>query len=248
MRLAGLVDPVGRRGRGAVVRGRALRARALTSPAAALEFSTPAPSSRTRPCCSGRRADGRRRHRPRRRAGSRAVGQGRASGAGLVVVPNFSLGAVLLMRFAAEAARHYEHAEIIEIHEEAKVDAPSGTSLRTARLMAEAPGSALAARPAPARRPAGCGGRQRSHPQRAPARRGRPPGSPVRRRRRAAHVAPRFAVARSFMAACCWRCGAWAVHGNRRRSREPAGLTPARPARRTEGSMSGASGPSSPPW
>jgi len=70
-----------------------------------------------------------------------------ASGAGLVIVPNFAVGAVLLMRFAAEAARYYEHAEIIETHEQAKIDAPSGTSLRTARLMAEAPGSALAAPP-----------------------------------------------------------------------------------------------------
>ena len=70
-----------------------------------------------------------------------------ASGAGLVVVPNFALGAVLLMKFAAEAARHYTHAEIIETHEKAKIDAPSGTSLRTARLMAEAPGSALVAPP-----------------------------------------------------------------------------------------------------
>jgi len=70
-----------------------------------------------------------------------------ASGAGLVVVPNFALGAVLLMKFAAEAARHYTHAEIIETHEKGKIDAPSGTSLRTARLMAEAPGSALVAPP-----------------------------------------------------------------------------------------------------
>jgi 4-hydroxy-tetrahydrodipicolinate reductase len=70
-----------------------------------------------------------------------------ASGAGLVVVPNFALGAVLLMKFAAEAARHYDHAEIIETHEKGKIDAPSGTSLRTARLMAEAPGSALVAPP-----------------------------------------------------------------------------------------------------
>jgi len=66
-----------------------------------------------------------------------------AAEVGLVIVPNFALGAVLLMRFAAEAARHYEHAEIIELHEAGKVDAPSGTSLRTARLMAEEPGSAL---------------------------------------------------------------------------------------------------------
>jgi 4-hydroxy-tetrahydrodipicolinate reductase len=70
-----------------------------------------------------------------------------ASAAGLVIVPNFALGAVLLMKFAAEAARHYEHAEIIEMHEKGKIDAPSGTSLRTARLMTEAPGSALATPP-----------------------------------------------------------------------------------------------------
>ena len=74
-----------------------------------------------------------------------------AAGVGLVIVPNFALGAVLLMRFAAEAARHYEHAEIIELHEAGKADAPSGTSLRTARLMAEAPGSAL--RDAPGEQP-----------------------------------------------------------------------------------------------
>ncbi len=66
-----------------------------------------------------------------------------AAGVGLVIVPNFALGAVLLMRFAAEAARYFEHAEIIELHEAGKLDAPSGTSLRTARLMAEAPGSVL---------------------------------------------------------------------------------------------------------
>lgn len=66
-----------------------------------------------------------------------------AAGVGLVIVPNFALGAVLLMRFAAEAARHFGHAEIIELHEAGKLDAPSGTSLRTARVMAEAPGCAL---------------------------------------------------------------------------------------------------------
>jgi 4-hydroxy-tetrahydrodipicolinate reductase len=66
-------------------------------------------------------------------------------GVGLVVVPNFALGAVLLMRFACEAARYYDDAEIIEMHEAGKRDAPSGTALRTARLMAAAPGSRLEA-------------------------------------------------------------------------------------------------------
>lgn len=52
-----------------------------------------------------------------------------------VVAPNFSLGANLMMRFAAEAAPHYEYAEIIERHHERKADAPSGTALKTAEMM-----------------------------------------------------------------------------------------------------------------
>ena len=50
--------------------------------------------------------------------------------------PNFAIGAVLMMRFAAEASRHMAAAEIIEYHHAAKVDKPSGTAARTARLMA----------------------------------------------------------------------------------------------------------------
>ena len=53
----------------------------------------------------------------------------------LFVVPNFALGAVLMMRFAAEAARHLPRAEIVELHHEAKLDAPSGTAKATAALM-----------------------------------------------------------------------------------------------------------------
>ncbi len=52
-----------------------------------------------------------------------------------LVVPNFSIGAVLMMRFAAEAAKHFEAAEIIEMHHRAKVDAPSGTAIATAAAM-----------------------------------------------------------------------------------------------------------------
>jgi 4-hydroxy-tetrahydrodipicolinate reductase len=51
------------------------------------------------------------------------------------VAPNFALGAVLMMRFAAEASRHMQRAEIIEYHHAAKLDAPSGTAARTAELM-----------------------------------------------------------------------------------------------------------------
>ncbi len=55
-----------------------------------------------------------------------------------LVVPNFSLGAVLMMRFAAQAARFFESAEIIELHHPGKVDAPSGTATRTAALIGDA--------------------------------------------------------------------------------------------------------------
>ena len=54
------------------------------------------------------------------------------------LAPNFAIGAVLMMRFAAEAARHMAAAEIIELHREGKLDAPSGTAARTAQLMAAA--------------------------------------------------------------------------------------------------------------
>jgi 4-hydroxy-tetrahydrodipicolinate reductase len=58
-------------------------------------------------------------------------------GRAVLVAPNFALGAVLMMRFAQEAAKYYEWAEIIELHHENKIDAPSGTALRTADMMAE---------------------------------------------------------------------------------------------------------------
>jgi 4-hydroxy-tetrahydrodipicolinate reductase len=64
------------------------------------------------------------------------------TGANAFIAPNFALGAVLMMKFAAEAARHYDRAEIVERHHDKKLDAPSGTSLRTARLIDEARGSA----------------------------------------------------------------------------------------------------------
>ncbi len=51
------------------------------------------------------------------------------------IAPNFALGAVLMMQFAKQASRFYDHAEIIERHHEKKLDAPSGTALRTAAMM-----------------------------------------------------------------------------------------------------------------
>ena len=59
----------------------------------------------------------------------------RERGVRLFVAPNFSVGAVLMMRFAEQAAQHFPRAEIIELHNEAKLDAPSGTAAATARLI-----------------------------------------------------------------------------------------------------------------
>jgi 4-hydroxy-tetrahydrodipicolinate reductase len=56
----------------------------------------------------------------------------------VLIAPNFAIGAVLMMRFAAEAAKHMAKAEIVELHHDRKLDAPSGTAALTARLMAEA--------------------------------------------------------------------------------------------------------------
>ena len=57
---------------------------------------------------------------------------------GVLIAPNFSIGAVLTMKFAAQAARYFESVEVVELHHPNKVDAPSGTATRTAQLIAEA--------------------------------------------------------------------------------------------------------------
>ncbi len=62
--------------------------------------------------------------------------------AGVLIAPNFALGSVLATRFAAQAARYFDSVEIIELHHPRKVDAPSGTALRTAQLVAAARASA----------------------------------------------------------------------------------------------------------
>src|ERR1019366_10005169 len=60
--------------------------------------------------------------------------------ANVLIAPNFAIGAVLMMRFAEQAALHMQKAEIIELHHDGKLDAPSGTAARTAELMATASG------------------------------------------------------------------------------------------------------------
>ena len=61
-----------------------------------------------------------------------------APGVGVLVAPNFSIGAILMMRFAATAAPFYESVEVVELHHPDKADAPSGTARRTAQLIAAA--------------------------------------------------------------------------------------------------------------
>ena len=57
--------------------------------------------------------------------------------AGAIIAPNFAIGAVLMMKFAKEASKYFAHAEIIEYHHDKKLDAPSGTSIKSAELMSQ---------------------------------------------------------------------------------------------------------------
>lgn len=69
--------------------------------------------------------------------------QASATGTPVFIAPNFAIGAVLMMEFAQQAVKYFEYAEVIEFHHEKKLDAPSGTALRTAELMREAAGNRL---------------------------------------------------------------------------------------------------------
>ena len=74
----------------------------------------------------------------------RAKAEASGGEARVLVVPNFAIGAVLMMRFAAEAARHMPEAEIVELHHDRKLDKPSGTAARTAELIAQGRGTDVA--------------------------------------------------------------------------------------------------------
>jgi 4-hydroxy-tetrahydrodipicolinate reductase len=71
----------------------------------------------------------------------REIGASRTDGANVFVAPNFAIGAVLMIEFARRAAEHMPECEIIELHHERKLDAPSGTAKRTAELIAAAGGN-----------------------------------------------------------------------------------------------------------
>ncbi len=70
--------------------------------------------------------------------------EAKAAGVPVLVAPNFAIGAILMMRFAAEASKYFEMAEIIEYHHEKKLDAPSGTAFKTAVVMHAARGEDFA--------------------------------------------------------------------------------------------------------
>jgi 4-hydroxy-tetrahydrodipicolinate reductase len=57
------------------------------------------------------------------------------AGVGIIIAPNFAIGAIMMMKFAAEAAKYMPHVEIIELHHDQKLDAPSGTAIKTAELI-----------------------------------------------------------------------------------------------------------------
>lgn len=105
---------------------------------------------------------------------------------GVLIAPNFSIGAVLTMRFAEQAARYFESVEVIELHHPNKADAPSGTATRTAQLIAaarEKAGCRSAARRHGHRagRSTRCRRRRSAGPLRPAPRAPRPPGGPARR-------------------------------------------------------------------
>ena len=74
---------------------------------------------------------------------------------GVLVAPNFGVAAVLMMQFAAQAARFFDSVEVVELHHPGKVDAPSGTARRTAELVAEACLPCPTRPPPPSTAPAG---------------------------------------------------------------------------------------------
>lgn len=69
---------------------------------------------------------------------SEIAGLAESKGMGAVVAPNFAIGAILMMKFASEAAKYMEWVEVTELHHEKKLDAPSGTAIKTTEMIAEA--------------------------------------------------------------------------------------------------------------
>ena len=101
-----------------------------------VDFTTPdAALDNALACVRAGRARGDRDHRLGPGAAARNRFPPPQRRANVFVAPNFAIGAVLMMRFAAEASQYMAKAEIIELHHDGKLDAPSGTAARTAQLM-----------------------------------------------------------------------------------------------------------------
>ncbi len=77
---------------------------------------------------------------------------------GCIVAPNFAIGAILMMKFAAEAIKYFSHVEIIEMHHDKKIDAPSGTAIKTAELISRSRGCLRQGQPAETEKMAGVRG------------------------------------------------------------------------------------------
>lgn len=88
----------------------------------------------------------------------------REKGLGGIVAPNFSLSVILMQRFAREAARYFSHVEIIEMHNSAKEESPSGTAIRTAEIIAESSEGSIKAAPSKEILPSARGAKHREIP------------------------------------------------------------------------------------
>ena len=109
-----------------------------------VDFTTPGRGARQRPRVPGRRRPCRGRHHRVRARAARAEAEAAAGDgkrARVFVAPNFAIGAVLMMQMARQAAPHMPECEIVELHHEGKLDAPSGTAKRTADLIRDAGGN-----------------------------------------------------------------------------------------------------------
>lgn len=138
LKLVGGVDPSGREQSGLVMYADLAQALADTRPDVVVDFTTPLALQNSMQTCISNGVPmvigttGLKTHELKEWE-ARALRENWKA----IIAPNFAIGAVLMMRFAREAARFFDQAEIIELHHAQKLDAPSGTALRTRMLMEE---------------------------------------------------------------------------------------------------------------
>ncbi|HPT83185.1 MAG TPA: 4-hydroxy-tetrahydrodipicolinate reductase [Limnochordia bacterium] len=138
LELVGGVDPAGRTQDGLTVFTDLDEALQVLKPQVVVDFTTPSAVRQSMEICCARKVPmviGTTGLTPQELSQWQARAQ--REGWKAIVAPNFAIGAVLMMQFAKEAVRFFDQAEIIEYHHEQKLDAPSGTALRTRMLMEE---------------------------------------------------------------------------------------------------------------